>query len=48
MFFIFPENARRNAERQAVEFGVAIHARPRSMHCTRGHFISKSAMRNPG
>jgi hypothetical protein len=24
MFFIFPENARWNAERQAVEFGVGI------------------------
>jgi hypothetical protein len=24
MFFTFPENARRNAERQAVEFGVEI------------------------
>ena len=24
MFFIFPENARRNAERQAVEFGIII------------------------
>ena len=24
MFFTFPEDARRNAERQAVEFGVEI------------------------